>query len=401
MSASGRSPTRSSEPVSTPERRGLTRNGIGVGVLGYDGVAKAHIHAVLRLATVFWPPPFHPRLVALAGRSAERVREAAERYGALTAYTDWRGLVEDERIDVLINATPNDVHVEASLAAVHRGLHVLCEKPLARSAEEAGVLRDAAVAAGVVHMTGFNYRFVPAVQLARRLIAAGRIGEVYHFRTRYCDDSMVDPRVPYGWRHSKAQAGSGVIGDLAAHALDLARYLTGEVRAVSAASRIFIDRRPRRGGGEGVVDVEDALEAVVEFEGGAIGTLEASTFCPGRKNLLTFEVNGSRGSLMFNLERLNELDAFFGDDTANGFRTVIVTETAHPYGGTWWPPGHLLGWENVFVHQLQCFFQAIAEGKTVAPDGASFEDGYRCAVVCDALEQAAREGHRRTIEAQV
>lgn len=374
---------------------------IGIGIIGYDGVAKAHLQAIPRVTTIFWPPPVRPVLVAVAGRSAERVQQIAERYGAQAVYADWRRLVEDPRVKVLIIAGPNDVHEEASVAAAVRGIHVLCEKPLARSAGEAARMRDAAEAAGIVHMTGYNYRFVPAVLLARRMIIEGQLGRIYHFRTRYCDDSMVDPQVPYAWRHNKAQAGSGVIGDLAAHAIDLARFLVGETQAVSAASRIFIDRRPRKGGGEGVVDVEDAIGAVVEFANGAIGTLEASTFCPGRKNLFTFEVNGERGTLAWNLERLNELEVYLHGEAANGFRTVLVTEGHHPYGGTWWPAGHILGWEHTLVHQLQRFLTAVAGEGTVEPEGATFDDGYRCAVVCDLLDQAARERRRLTIEGPV
>ncbi|MDR7417681.1 MAG: Gfo/Idh/MocA family oxidoreductase [Armatimonadota bacterium] len=367
---------------------------IGVGILGYDGVAKAHLQALVRATTIFWPPRVRPVLVAVAGRAAARVDATARRYGAHAAYTDWRRLIEDPKVQVLINAGPNDVHAEASIAAAGRGLHVLCEKPLARNAVEAAQMRDAAVSARVVHMAGYNYRFTPAVLLARRLIAEGRLGRIYHFRTRYSDDSMVDPHVPYGWRHSRARAGSGVIGDLAAHAVDLARFLVGEIQAISACSRIFVDRRPRRDGGIGTVDVEDALEAILEFEGGAVGTLEASTFCLGWKNLFTFEVNGEHGSLAWNLERLNELQVYLEDGEANGFRTVLATEPSHPYGGTWWPPGHTLGWEHTFVHQLQRFFEAIAGGGTVAPEGATFDDGVRCAVVCDLLDHAAREGRR-------
>ncbi len=369
---------------------------VGIGVLGHDGVARAHLLAIQRVPTIFWPPPVHPLLVALAGRSADRLQQAAQRYGAQATYADWRRMIEDPRVQILINAGPNDVHAEACIAAASRGLHVLCEKPLARTTGEAAQMRDAVAAAGIVHMTGYNYRFLPAVQLARRFIREGQLGELYHFRARYCDDSMVDPQVPYGWRHSRARAGSGVIGDLAAHAVDLARYLVGEISAVSAAARIFVDHRSRREGGEGTVDVEDAIEAVVEFSNGAIGTLEASTFCPGRKNFLSFELNGSGGSLVFNLERLNELDLYLRDDGANGFRTVLVTEAHHPFGGTWWPPGHTLGWEHTFVHQLHRFLTAVAGQGTVEPEGATFEDGYRCAAVCDLLDQAAREGRRLT-----
>jgi predicted dehydrogenase len=370
---------------------------LGIGILGYDGVAKAHLQAILRVTTIFWPPPIRPVLVAVAGRSRDRTEATARKYGSPSTYGDWRGLIDDPRVEMLINAGPNDVHAEVSIAAAERGLHILCEKPLARTAAEAASMQDAAASARVIHMAGYNYRFAPAVLLARRFIREGRLGRIFHFRTRYSDDSMVDPQVPHGWRHSKARAGSGVIGDLAAHSVDLARFLVGEVAAVSACSRIFIDHRPRRDESAGVVDVEDALEAVLEFENGAVGTLEASTFCPGRKNLFTFEVNGEGGSLAWNLERLNELEVFLPDGEANGFRTVLATEASHPYGGTWWPPGHVLGWEHTFVHQLQRFLKAVADGDTVAPEGATFEDGVRCAVVCDLFDQAAREGRRLTV----
>ncbi len=377
---------------------GVQERTLGIGVLGYTGVAKAHLLALQRVATVFWPLPVRPQLVALAGRSAEALQKAGQRYGALTTYPDWRRLIADDRVQVLINAGPNDVHAEATLAAAARGLPVLCEKPLARSGAEAARMRDAAISAGIVHMTSYSYRFYPAVQLARQMIREGRLGRIYHFRSRYLDDSMVDPQVPYSWRHSKSRAGSGVIGDLAAHSIDLARFLVGEIATVSATTRIFIDRRRRPEGGEATVDVEDAVEAVVEFANGAVGTLEASTFCPGRKNFFTFEISGAAGSLIINMERLNELDLYLRDDGANGFRTVLVTEPTHPYGGTWWPPGHILGWEHAFVHQLHRFLTAVAGQGSVEPDGATFEDGHRCAVVCDLLEQSAQTGRRLAVE---
>lgn len=367
---------------------------LGIGVLGHQGVGRAHLQAIARYATIFSQASLVPILVGVAGRSRERAEEAARVYGAQAAHADAHGLIEDPRVQAVIHAGPNDLHARASIAAVDRGLHVLCEKPLARDALEAAQMRDAAVRAGVVHMTGYNYRFTPAIAMARRLIEAGDIGRIYHFRARFCDESMVEPSTPHGWRHSRARAGSGSIGDLAAHAIDLARHLVGEIAAVSAASRIFIDRRPAPGGGQAPVDVEDAVEAILEFENGAVGTLEASTFCVGRKNLFTFELNGERGSVAWNLERLNELEVYLPDRGVDGVRTVLVTDADHPYGQTWWPPGHILGWEHAFVHQLHRFLGAIAGGEGVAPQGATFEDGYQCAVVCDALGRAARENRR-------
>jgi predicted dehydrogenase len=371
---------------------------IGIGVLGYEGAAKAHLQALLRVGTIFPSLPVRPVLVALSGRTTERVREIAARYGAQGAFTDWQAMIEDPRLQVLINAGPNDLHAGPSIAAAARGLHVLCEKPLARTAPEAQAMRDAVARAGIVHMAGYNYRFVPAVLQARRMIEAGELGQIYHLRTRYCDDSMVDPAVAHGWRHERARAGSGVLGDLAAHAIDMARFLGGEISAVGAATRIFIDRRPRRDGTQGVVDVEDAVEAVLEFASGAIGTLEASTFCPGRKNFFTFEISGSRGTLAFNLERLNELELYLTGDRINGFRTVLVTEGHHPYGGVWWPPGHILGWEQTFVHQLHRFLTAVGGEAAVAPEGATFDDGYRCAAICELLERSSREGRRLAVQ---
>jgi predicted dehydrogenase len=366
---------------------------IGVGVLGYAGVARAHLQAILRLPTVV-SVPRRPIVVAVAGRSEAAATATAQMFGAQAVYTEWRRLVDDPRVEILINTAPNDLHADPCVAAAARHIHILCEKPLARSAPEAAQMLAAVAGANIVHMTGYNYRFVPAVRLARRFIDEGRLGRIYHFRARFCDESMIDAGTPYAWRHNRHRAGSGSIGDLAAHAVDMARYLVGEIDAVSAATRIFIDRRPRPDGGEGTVDVEDAVEAVVEFTNGALGTLEASTFCAGRKNLFTFEVNGAGGSLAFNLERLNELQVSLRGDGIEGFRSILVTDPQHPYGGLWWPPGHILGWEHAFVHQLHRFLTAIVEGGVVAPEGATFEDGYRCAVVCDALYQAGREGRR-------
>src|SRR2546428_6155964 len=223
---------------------------------------QAHLLAIQRVSTIFWPLPARPLLVAVAGRSADRVERAAQRYGAQAAYPDWRRLIDDRRVQVLINAGPNDVHAEASVAGAARGLHVLCEKPLARTSREAAQMRDAAVTARIVHMTGYNYRFVPAVRLARQLIREGRLGRIYHFRTRYCDDSMVDPSIPYGWRHDQGRAASGGTRDLGRPPLDLARFLGGPASAGSATARIRIDRRPRRDGGRGGGDAAAALVAV-------------------------------------------------------------------------------------------------------------------------------------------
>jgi predicted dehydrogenase len=247
------------------------------------------------------------------------------------------------------------------------------------------------------HQASFNYRFVPAIQLAREMIQAGDLGEIIHFRTRYTDDTLADPAAPHTWRQDKRRAGSGAVGDIASHVLDLARFLVGELKGVAGLSRIVVPRRPAAVGSRQmkVVDVEDLYEGVLEFASGAVGTLEVSTFCPGRKNYLTFEVNGTRGSLCFNLERLNELEVFRAEPKSRrdrGFKTLLVTDGDHPYGGTWWPPGHILGWEHTFVHQLHHLVKVIVGLETVAPLAADFHDGYVNTVLCDALLEAARAG---------
>jgi predicted dehydrogenase len=375
---------------------------LGVGILGYSGVAKAHLNALKKLPYSFWPSPVRLRLVGIGGRTPAAVEAAAARYGFEYATTDWRRIVEDPRVNLFINCAPNDAHAEACLAAAAAGKHLLCEKPLARDGREAGRLWEAVRRRAIRHQVSFNYRFIPAVRLAREMIQAGELGEIIHFRTRYTDDSMSDPATPHTWRQEKRRAGSGSVGDIASHALDLGRFLVGELKSVAGLSRIVVPSRPVAAGSRRTkpVDVEDVYEGVLEFADRALGTLEVSTFCLGRKNYLTFEVNGTRGSLCFNLERLNELEVCLLEAKGRrdrGFKTVLVTERDHPYGGAWWPPGHIIGWEHTFVHQLDHLVKAIAGEGKVAPLAADFQDGYRNAVLCDALVQAARSGRRTRV----
>ena len=276
---------------------------IGVGMLGYAFMGKAHSNGYRTLAYMTWPPPLLPRLVAVAGRNEEAVAEAARRYGFEGYVTDWRELVAMDEIELFDNAGPNNLHAEPSIAAAEAGKHVVCEKPLARTADESYEVLQRVAATGVKHMCAFNYRFVPAVRLAREMIEAGDLGEIYHFRGRYLQEwGDIDDDV---WRFHLDAAGSGALGDLGAHVIDLARYLVGEIESVSGATRTFKEGR----------DVDDAFEAVVEFEGGALGTLEASRFCPGRKNAFAWEINGSKGSIAFDLERLNELQVHLLDSS--------------------------------------------------------------------------------------
>ncbi len=370
---------------------------VGVAVLGSGGIARAHATALRRHAEAFPEAPAVGRLVAIAGRDAARAEAAARRLGAERWTADWRALLDDSEVEVVINAGSNDIHAEPSIAALRAGRAVLCEKPLARTAAEAAPMVRAAEEAREAAMTGFNYRFVPAVLLARRLVLDGALGRVYHFRARYSDDSLLDPDAPHGWRHERGLAGSGVVGDLASHVIDLAHFLVGPITAVTAAVRTYTRTRPAPGGHRPVT-VEDAVVATLEFEGGALGTLDASGMCPGRKNFLSFELNGERGTVAFNLERLNELQVYHGDGRARGLADVLVTERDHPFGGRWWPPGHILGWEHTFVHQWEEFVRrtAGAGGEMV---GATFADGLASARVCDALLAAAEEGRRVAVPA--
>jgi|SRR5450759_415098 predicted dehydrogenase len=366
---------------------------IGVGMLGYAFMGKAHSNAYKTLPYMIYPPPAVPKLYGIAGRTEEAVREAAVRYGYERYYTDWREMLKDDRIQLFDNAVPNVAHPEPCIAAARAGKHLLCEKPLARTAKEAAEMVDAATKAGVKTMVGFNYRFVPAIRQAKYLIEKGLLGEIYHFRGVYLQEWITDPKFPFSWRLDKSVAGSGALGDLGAHTIDLARFLVGEPRRLSAMAKTFIKERPLPdGSGTGQVTVDDAFVATLEFESGALGTIEASRFCPGRKNHQVIEINGSKGSIVFNLERLNELEVFWKGDApkeTQGFHNVLVSESYHPFWEYWWPHGHMIGWEHSFIHQIAHLLDAIVKDKPIAPYGATFEDGYKASVICDAILQSA------------
>jgi predicted dehydrogenase len=373
--------------------------GIGVGMLGYAFMGKAHVNAYRTLGYMMWPPPLVPELVVVAGRDAAGVAEAARRYGFERHTADWRDVVADPQVGLFDNCGPNGMHVEPSIAAAEAGKHVICEKPLGRDADESFDAWARVAASGVKHMCAFNYRFVPAIRLARELIDAGRLGRIRHFRARYLQDWITAPDFPMVWRLDRAQAGSGALGDLGAHIVDLAHYLVGDIGAVGGLTRTFIDDRPG-----GKVDVDDAFEATVEFADGAVGTLEASRFATGRKNALVLEINGSKGSICFDLERFNELQVSLPDEASgagDGFRTVLVTEPDHPFVESWWPPGHVLGWEHTFVHEIHHLLAAIATGGDVEPHGASLRDGYRAAEVCDAIARSSDTGRRVDVRYRV
>jgi predicted dehydrogenase len=364
---------------------------LGVGMVGYAFMGAAHSQA-WRTAPHVFDLPLRPAMAALCGRNATAVRAAAARLGWAATETDWRALVKRDDVQLVDVCTPGDGHAEVAIAALEAGKHVLCEKPLANTLDEAEAMAaaaDRAAARGVRAMTGFNYRRVPAIVLARQLVTDGRIGQIRHVRASYLQDWLVDPESPLTWRLQRERAGSGALGDLGAHIVDLAQYLTGELIAgVSAATATFVRERPLEGGGSGPVTVDDAAVFTARLASGALASFEATRFATGRKNQLRIELNGERGSLAFDLERLNELQFCDRDEepATAGFRTILVTEPGHPYLSAWWPPGHVLGWEHTFTHEVRDLVNAIAAGTEPAP---SFRDGLQVQRVLAAVEQSA------------
>jgi predicted dehydrogenase len=364
---------------------------VNVALIGYAFMGRAHSNAYRQVGP-FLNPRLKPRLKVLCGRNARAVGEAAARLGWEEAATDWREVVNRKDIHLVDVSTPGDSHAEIAIAAARAGKAVLCEKPLANTLKDAKAMLAAVQRAGVVHMVCHNYRRVPAVQLAQKLIEQGRLGEIRHFRGTYLQDWIVDPSFPLVWRLRKERAGSGALGDLGSHAVDLARFLVGEIKEVTAALHTFIKERPlpENPKKRGRVSVDDAAAAVVRFAGGALGTIEASRMAPGRRNYNRFEINGSLGSVVFDLERLNELQVFLRSDAGavQGFHDVIVTDAAHhPYIRAWWPPGHLIGYEHTFTHTVYDLLEAMADGTVPRP---SFEDGVTNQAVLEAMERAAR-----------
>src|SRR5579875_2135075 len=382
-------PARSNQP-DTP--------GLGIGMVGYAFMGAAHSRAWATVGQAF-DVPLRPRMNVLAGRDEAATRLAARRYGWHHVETDWRALIDRDDVQLVDICTPGDTHAEIAIAALDAGKHVLCEKPLGNTLAEAEAMAAAADRAarhGVRAMVGFNYRRVPAIALARRLIADGRIGRLRHVRAAYLQDWLTDAAVPLTWRLQQERAGSGALGDLGAHAVDLAQYLSGEhLTGVSGLTATFIPERPVReaagdGGPDvtGPVTVDDAALFTGRLSSGAVAVFEATRVAAGRKNALSVELNGELGSLAFDLERLNELT--FYDRTESeitaGFRRILVTEPGHPYLEAWWPPGHVLGWEHTFVHQARDLLTDIASDTGPEP---SFADGLQVQRVLDAVASSA------------
>lgn len=382
---------------------------IGIGMVGYAFMGRAHSQAWRTVGRAF-DLPLVPRMVAVAGRDREKVEMAARRFGWESSETDWRRLIERDDVNLVDICTPGSSHAEIAIAALRTGKHVLCEKPLGNTLAEAETMAQEAVEAagrGVRAMVGFNYRRVPAATFARQLITEGRLGAIRHVRAVYLQDWIVDPEFPLVWRLRADQAGSGAIGDIGAHIVDLAQYLLGDtIAGVSALSETFIKERPLPTGdtvglgaspntARGTVTVDDAVVFIARFTCGALATFEATRFAAGRKNELRIEINGDRGSLVFDLEALNEL-LFFDrtEETATqGFRRILVTEPVHPYMSAWWPPGHLIGYEHSFTHEVRDLIEAIALGREPTP---SFEDGLQVQRVLDAVSRSAASSARWT-----
>jgi len=365
---------------------------VNVALIGYAFMGRAHSNA-WRQVSRFFTPKLTPRLKVICGRDAAKVRQAADQLGWEESATDWREVVTRPDIDIVDISTPGDSHAEIAIAAAKAGKVVFCEKPLANTLKEAEQMLAAVKKAGVIHAICHNYRKAPAVTLAKQLIDEGRLGRLYHYRGTYLQDWVADPKVPLYWRLQKEKAGSGALGDIASHSLDLARYLVGEVTEVTATLETFVKERPlpdnpRK---KGPVTVDDASASIVRFDNGALGTIEASRFATGRKNYNRFEINGSKGSIAFNLERMNELEVYLADDpkSVQGFHTVMVTEPEHPYFKAWWPAGHIIGYEHTFIHTVYDLLEAVARNKVPTPN---FEDGVKNQRVLAAMEKSAATG---------
>ncbi len=385
---------------------------INVGLIGYKFMGKAHSNAYRQVGPMMQPEAM-PGMKVLCGRNEAGVSAAAAQMGWDEYETDWRKLVRRDDIDLVDICTPSGPsHTEIALEAAAAGKHIFCEKPLAASLVDARAMLDAAERAGVKHMVNFNYRRCPAVALAKQMIAEGLLGEIFHWRSVYLQDWIIDPEFPLVWRLDKSVAGSGPLGDLAAHSIDLAHFLLGPIAKVVGMEQTFIDERPvaeemgglqaTGGTARAKVTVEDAVAFLARFESGVFGTFEATRFAAGRKNHNRFEVNGSRGSLVWCMETMNELEYYSREDERSpvgglaGFRLIQATDGSHPYMGSWWPPAHIIGYEHGFTHGVYDLLNAIAGDTPITPD---FRDGARCQAVLEAVTQSIDGGGWTAVEA--
>jgi len=377
---------------------------INVGMVGYKFMGKAHSHAYRDVA-MFFETETVPVMKVICGRTENAVSEAARKFGWEAYETSWEKIVQRQDIGLVDINTPNSTHREIAVAAAKAGKHILCEKPLAVSLAEAEEMLKAAKEAGVKHMVCFNYRKIPAVGLAKKLIEEGSLGKIYHFRAQYLQDWITDPEFPLIWRLKKEEAGTGAHGDINSHIIDLARYLVGDFAKVVGMQETFIKKRPEPEVSEELttglaaqsrrrelaeVTVDDATLFLARFENGALGSFEGTRLANGRRNGLRFEINGSKGSLLFELENMNELWFYSCEDPdgLQGFRRILATEAAHPYIEAWWPPGHIIGWGDTFVHLVYDFMKALDEDRFPTPN---FADGVECQRVLEAVEKSVKE----------
>ncbi|HEX8235288.1 MAG TPA: Gfo/Idh/MocA family oxidoreductase [Abditibacteriaceae bacterium] len=378
----------------------MAQKEVGIGLIGYAFMGKTHSNAY-RQVDKFFDPDVKPVLRAICGRNEENVKKAADHFGWESYETDFRKLIERPDIDIIDVSSPGNEHLPMAIAAAQAGKTVFCEKPLGNTLEEARQMTEAAEAAKVVNMVCFNYRRVPAIALAKRMIEDGSLGRIYHFRARYLQDWIADPEFPLVWRLKKEVAGSGTLGDIGAHIVDLAHHLVGNLTSVAGTMETFVKQRPLQAaatGTEGLtakasqemgeVTVDDAAVFVGRFANGALGSFEATRFAPGRRNFNTFEINGSKGSVAFNFERMNELEYFNNEDPTDrqGFRTINVNENDQPYSGVYWPAGHIIGYEHTFINTVYDLLQGHAKGESPHP---SFRQGAQCNAVLDAVAQAS------------
>ncbi len=375
----------------------MNKSEVRVGLVGTQFMGKAHSNAYARVSK-FFDLPATPIMHSACGLDLPQVSDLASKFGWQHVETDYKKLIQSDEIDVIDICTSNDFHSPIAIEAAKAGKHVLCEKPMARNKEEAFRMYNAVQDAGVIGMMIFNYRFVPAIALAKQMIQDGLLGEIRHFNAVYYQDWLVDKNFPIVWRHSKELSGSGAHGDMNAHIVDLARYLVSDFEAVVGDQRVFIKERPIKGSDEmGTVNADDATTFMARFKNGAIGNFCATRMATGRKNHMCIEIFGSNGSLRFNLERINELEFYSLGDASSlqGYRTILVTEAEHPYIKKWWPPGHVIGWEHTFIHEIAHLVTAVKERKEANP---TFYDGLKCQIVLDAVTTSAESGKWISIE---
>lgn len=381
---------------------------VNVALIGYQFMGKAHSNA-FRQVRRFFPGKLEPRLKVICGRNQQALEAAARQFGWEETETDWRKVIERDDIDVVDISTPGNMHHPMALAAAAAGKHIICEKPLANTLAEAQEMLKAVKKAGVAHMVMHNYRKIPAVAYIKRLVDEGSLGTIYHYHGAYLQDWIMSPDFPLVWRLDKKIAGSGALGDIGSHAVDFAQHLNGPITTLVSQMTTFIKERPLPGTGAGAwgakgqkgkgkVTVDDEANFLTQFKNGSFGVFESSRFCGGRRNYNTFQIYGSKGSAAFNLERMNEVELYDATDpqAGQGFKTISVTESVHPYVGAWWPPGHIIGYEHTFVHAVHDFLTALEKGAMPSPN---FEDAVRNQAVLDAIERSAKSKRWERVKA--